>query len=531
MLTIASAAYSLKRLPYYSVSWPDAFLAGLAGLLLRLPDIVLSGAILFGLSAFIFRRHAAEWRPGRLGTLRLVLEPMVMFGAVCFGIALWYPGVLSHPMFLLLDFLSAAWLLTLVAAFTIAGAVLIGRPGRRLRLVSLLLGVGLLSPVPLWIRGAIEPAFGAPPTAVLLGIDSISAIDDLSPIANWTRADGGTWYERAVTPGLFTNAVWTSILTEQPIRTHRVFHTFLRMRAQDAVLLQDARKQGYRTIAMFSDQLTAAPGPTAGFDDNRSGLFGWRQLILPMVSNSSIIAPVIASALPRPWPGASLSNEAGSFTYNLRREVRGILRAGDKGQRTFVSAHLTYVHLPVYPSTPELTLDEFIAVLKAPASSMYDRTMDWQDLDRVDDPVPLNHWKIRRVQTVIQEEVQASGYLKTGGRLVVFSDHGNRNSLNYETFLEERYHHVLLATFGVPASCPAEPISLIDVGRLLGFSQVHAEPLLEFAYPEPGQWPAMFLTSKLRWSGHVDLDENLSAQVLATMRNHKPYPNAPACPK
>jgi hypothetical protein len=172
----------------------------------------------------------------------------------------------------------------------------------------------------------------------------------------------------------------------------------------------------------------------------------------------------------------------------------------------------------------ELSKDEFKAVLMAPASAVRDRTIDWQDKDLPDDPVPLNHWKIRRIQTVIQREVTGSGFLKNGGRLVLFSDHGSRVSLNYETFGEERYHHVLLATFGLPASCPTEPISLIDIGRLFGFSAVHAEPALEFAFPEAGTWPEFATTAKLRWSGQVDMDEQLLAQVFAGLRKHSPWP-------
>jgi hypothetical protein len=529
VLTIACTAYSLKRMPYYSVTWPQAFQAATVGTVIRLPDLILTGAIFFGLSAFIFRRYAVESRPGRRAKVRLFLEPVVTFVGTCVCIAVWYPGVLSQPLFLPLDFLPVYWLLLLMAAVVAVGIVITGRRGRRVRLAIALFAVGLLSPGPLWLRTVVERAFGDPPTAILLGVDSISFSDDLTPVANWVRADGGTWYDRAVTPGLFTNAVWTSILTQQPIRTHRIYHTFQRMRAEDAVLLHDARRQGYRTIGMFYDQLTAAPGPTAGFDENRSGPMGWRQLLLPMVANSSLIVPVIGSAFPRPWPGASPSNEAGTFTYDLSREIRSLLRAGKDGQRTFVAGHLTYVHLPVYPSVLELSPAEFKAVLMAPASSVRDRTIDWQDKDQPDDPVPLNHWKMRRVQTVIQHEVTNSGYLKGGGHLVLFSDHGSRVSLNYETFGDERYHHVLLATFGLPPRCPAEPISLIDIGRLLGFSDIHAEPALEFAFPEPGTWPVFFSTVKLQWSGPVDMDEKLSAQVFAGLRKHDPWPNAPRC--
>jgi hypothetical protein len=105
-------------------------------------------------------------------------------------------------------------------------------------------------------------------------------------------------------------------------------------------------------------------------------------------------------------------------------------------------------------------------------------------------------------------------------------DHGSRVSLSYETFRDERYHHVPLATFGLPPSCPTEPISLIDIGRLLGFSTVQAEPALEFAFPEPGTWPVFFTTVKLRWSGQVDMDDELLAQVFAGLRKHEPWPKA-----
>lgn len=529
VLIIACTAYSLKRMPYYTVTWVQAFQASAVGMLIRLPDLLVTGAIFFGLSAFIFRRLGAEPASGRISTVRLFVEPAVSFVAACLGIALWYPGVLSQPLFLPLDFLTIAWYLLLLLGVVLVGVFVTARRGRKLRLAGALLLVGLLTPSPLWLRTTIERAFGAPPTTVLLGIDSISHHDDLSPMANWVKSDGGTWYERAVTPGLFTNAVWTSILAEQPIRTHHVYHTFVRMKAKDAVLLQDAEKAGYRTVGMFSDQFTAAPGSTAGFDVNRSGPVGWRQLLLPMVANSSMLVPLISGALPRPWPGAAPSNEAGAFTYDVRREIRSLLRAGKKGERTFAAGHLTYVHLPVYPSTFEMSLAEFQAVLKAPTILVRDRTIDWQDKDRPDDPLPLNHWKIQRVQTVIQEEVNDTAYVKDGGHLVVFSDHGSRVSLSYDTYQDPKYHHVLLATFGVPPSCPTEPISLIDIGRLMGFSKVHAEPSLEFAFPEPGMWPAFFETVKLRWSGQVDMDETLVDQLFAHLRKYDPYPNAVRC--
>lgn len=524
-LTILGTAWALMTIPYYAVPYRDALLAGAAGALLRMPDMLLAGAIVFGFSGFIFRRFGAEPQLGRVAGLRLMLEPLVTFVIIAIGIALWYPAVLSRPLFQLLGFLPVAALLTLLAVLGVAGVLATGRRGMRLRLASVLFVVGLLSPGPLWFRARVETAFGAPPAAILLGVDSISHADDVRPLAEWVKAAGGTWYERAVTPGLFTNAVWTSILTMQPVREHRVFHTFKRLNGESA-LLRAATSKGYRTVASFSDQLTAAPGSTAGFDENQSGPVGWRQLLLPIVADNSILVPVIGAALPRPWPGAAPSNEAGTFTYDLGREVRQLLRAGRAGQPTLVASHLTYVHLPAYPSSLELSPAEFRSVLKAPAAMIHDRTFDWQDLDRPGDPVPLNAWKIRRVQLVIQREVADARYLEQGGQLILFSDHGSRNSLNTETFHDVRYHHVVLATFGVQPRCPKEPISLIDVARLLGLSDVMAEPSVEFVLTPPGLWPALVQTARLRWSGEVDLDEALLAQVFADMRRYEPWPKS-----
>jgi hypothetical protein len=529
-ITIAGAAWALMMMPYYQVSVLDALQAAAVATLLRLPDLVLVGSIVFGLSAFIFNRLGAPARPGGPGTARLALEPLVMFVIVSAGIGLWYPAVFSQFVFIPLGSLPVAGVILLLAAVGIVGVVVTGRRGARLRLACALLAVGVVSPGPLWLRANLESAFGDAPTGILLGIDSLSHSDDLSPLAEWVEEDDGTWYERAVTPGLFTNAVWTSILTQRPVREHGVFHTFQRMQGTDAALLHAARDQGYRTVAIFPDQLTAAVGSTGGFDEDRSGPIGWRQLLLPMVANNSLLIPVFGSALPRPWPGASLSNEAGTFTYDVRRDVRRILRAGQRDQPTFVAAHLTYIHLPAYPGSRELSLDEFVTVMTAPAAAVRDRTIDWQDADRPDDPLPLNQWKIRHVQTVVRQEVVRSNYLVNGGRMVLFSDHGSRKDLAIETFGSDRYHHVPLATFGLPARCPDVAISLIDIGGLMGFGGVSSQPAVEFTFADKENWPALVHSARFRWSGGVDLDPALLAELFTSLRRHTPWPTEPCRP-
>jgi len=527
-LTVAGTAWALMTIPYYAVPYREALMAGGFGVLLRLPDLILAGSVVFGFSGFIFSRFGTEAQPGRPGAARLLLEPLVVFLIIACGVALSYPAVLSQPMFTPLASLPVAAVLALLAALGAAGVVLTGRRGKRGRLAVALVALGILSPAPLWLRANIELAFGAAPTAVLLGVDSLSHADDLTPFADWVSADGGQWYERAVTPGLFTNAVWTSILTMQPVREHRVFHTFQRLKSADAALLLAARARGFRTVARFSDQLTAAPGATAGFDENYSGPVGWRQLLLPIVANNSVLVPVIGAALPRPWPGASPSNEAGTFTYDVRREVRQLLRAGRAGQPTFVAAHLTYAHLPAFPRSLDLSLAELLTVLKAPAGLVRDRTFDWQDVDRPGDPLPLNRWKVRRLQTVIRREVSDARYLEQGGQLALFSDHGSRTALTMDNFQSDRYHHVVLATFGLPPQCPAAPVSLIDIGRLMGFSDVRSEPTVELAFAESARWPVLARSARLQWGGEVDLDEGQLAEVFAGLQRYTPWPVAPA---
>ncbi len=84
---------------------------------------------------------------------------------------------------------------------------------------------------------------------ILLGIDSVSYSDDLSIILNWAKSNSGTPYELAVTPGLLTNSVWTSLITMKPVSEHGVFHAFQSGYPKDGdTILDRARSLGYRTV-------------------------------------------------------------------------------------------------------------------------------------------------------------------------------------------------------------------------------------------------------------------------------------------
>jgi hypothetical protein len=520
ILTVAGATIALTTLPYYSISLGNALLAAMAGTALRFPDMLVVGSLCFGLSWFVFRRLGVAPGAGHMGRLRLVVEPLVTFLAMVGGISLWYPAVLSQPLLMPVATFPAAGVLLLIAAAVALGILFTGSPGKRLRLAAVLAAAGILSPVPMWARAALEPLGGTPSSLVVLGIDSISHGDDVADFGEWVKARGGTWYERAVAPGLLTNAVWTSILTMQPVRGHGVFHGFQHFPAGQAPFIEAARARGYRTVSRFPDQLTCAVGSRAGFDEDRSGPVGWRQLLLPIVANNSFLVPVVAHVLP--WRGA-LSNEGGTFSYDVRRDIRTILRSGVSGQRTLVAAHLTYTHLPAYPGALELSWAERASVLRAPAGNIRDRSLDWQDVDAPGDPLPLRGWKVKYLQKVIEAEVSAARYLEGGGQLVVFSDHGNRAGMTLENFTEDRFHHVVLATFGVRPGCPRAPVSLIDIASMVGLSDATAAPSVEFVLSAPEQWPSLVQSAHVRWSGDVDLNPGLLADIFKGLRRHDPW--------
>ena len=136
--------------------------------------------------------------------------------------------------------------------------------------------------------------------------------DDVAQLRQWTLANNGAWYEKAVTPGLLTNAVWASILTEKPVSEHRVFHTNQHLAAERATLLRRAEARGMATVSFFFDQLTCTVGSETGFTVDRSSPMGWRQLLIPIVANSSILIPAIRPILPNGWSALG-ANEVGLY--------------------------------------------------------------------------------------------------------------------------------------------------------------------------------------------------------------------------
>ena len=526
LVTLVGATAAIVTLPYFPVPLTMALTWALVGIVLSIPDMLLVGVIVFGSSAALFNRLGVETRGRRVGVLKLGLEPLLICMAIVTGAALWYPAMLSLPLLSPFGNIPVAGLIVSLVAGVVAGACYTARPGKRIQLAAALIIGGTLSPVPLRVRAELARFIGSAPNAVVLGLDSVSQTDDVGRLKEWVTGRRGAWYKRAVAPGLLTNAVWSSVLTMKPVRTHGVFLTFLRLPAGTPAFLSAARAKGYRTVSAFSDQLTCSVGSRGGFDEDRSGPVGWRQLLLPIIANNSFLVPVLKPALPHVWPMAMPPNQPGTVTYDVRREVREILRAGVKDQRVLVAAHLTYTHLPAYPSSADLSWPQLQRIAGAPAKIIFDRSFDWVDADLPTDPVPIHGWKIVHLQDVIVSEVDAARYLDQGGKLVVFSDHGGRADLSLETFHDKRYHHVLLATFGLPSRCTENPISLADIGLLLGLNDERTDPSVEFMFTPDTLVPNLVKASQVRWSGDVEIDRRLVAKLFGELRRHQPWPEA-----
>jgi hypothetical protein len=528
------AAIELGQVPYHVASWTEAVEGALLGVVLLTPDFLVFGAaaltVTLGLFSILAAGNMLRYR-GRIHSL--LAEPFVLFLSVFFGSVLHYPIILNHPAFVLLSFFPI-WAVTVLLGLAVALlSFIISAPGARIRVTLSIMAIGLLSPLPASYGSFLFHPIPAREKAplVLLGLDSLSHQDDLAPLRNWIGRNKGTWYSHAVTPGLLTNSVWVSLITMVPVHEHGVFHVFQPFPAPQKMggLIQKAQLAGYRTIAVFPDQLTCWIGEEAGFDENRSGPVGWRQLVTPAVENASLLLPLFRPLFSKLPFSATPPNHAGVFTYDLGREFEQIFSAGSPHGQTFVAAHSTYLHIPAFPRYSELSWEERLSVMRATVHSVRDRSFDWQDVTLDSDPLDLHRWKVRRLQKMVEQAVVKTRFLSVerGGRLVLFSDHGDRAGITADNFGEQRYLHVLLATFGLPSSLAADaPISLLEIGSLLGLDKPssHFDPIAEFTLARPDEWHALANSAQLKWDGTVELDEGILASIFKRLRSFRPWP-------
>lgn len=522
-----SIVIAVRDIPYDSLSLGQAILFSAGGMMALLPDAVFIGTIclviclaLFTLLASLGFTVKTDYRIG------LIVEPFTLFLAAWFGASLYYPSVLSFPRLSIFGMLPAWALISILACLLIIWGVLLSTPGHRICVVTIILIFTILIPFPAIYRNQIKPSLPATPPVVLLGIDSLSHSDDLLQIKHWIRAKGGAWYTHAVSPGLLTNAVWTSIILSKPVHEHGVFHTFQSKPAifSSDSLIDKAHEQGYYTVSVFPDQFTCWPGSEYNFDLNLSGPIGWRQLAVTIFENSSILLPLFRPILPR-LPFSSVPpNHAGAYTYSIEREFNEILSQSSAKSATLVIGHSTYLHVPIYPKYSDLSWIEIKRVLRSPVNRITDRCFDWQDVDHPDDPIPLRQWKVRHVQTAITETIDRLRFLERGGKLILFSDHGNRIDLCSTNFNEDRYFHVMFASFGLPVRDLNTPISTMESASILGLVQnEHFDPVVEFAIGEPFEWEALAQSTKLDYSGRVHLNDELLSAIYKRLRSHRPW--------
>lgn len=529
LVSLGMAAVEIRALPYYQVTLAQALMGATAGVVLLARDFALVGVLALGVSTVCFATLAAVgWVPDARRRA-LAAEPAILFLAAYFGIALVYPTVVAHPV---LTF-AHGWPVVVVTAGlgVVAAAAAMARAGglRGIGVAVTVLLIGLMVPQPVVRQWTHRAGTSGRAPLVVLGLDSLSHDDDLSALRTLASRPDGGWYTHAVTPGLLTNAVWASILLGRPVREHGIFHTFQPFPNADDTLVKRARAAGFRTVSVFPDQITCPVGSQAGFDEDRSGPIGWRQLATHLIENASLLLPVARPVFPQALLGRVPANHAGTFTYDLDRELDGIFGEGDRGGRALVLSHLTYLHHPRFPSYAELDAANRRRIRWAPAGQVRDRSFDWQDRHTRIADFELRRWKVRRLTTAVTASIERTRFLAPdrGGQLVVLADHGERVGLTPNTFWRPAYHHVPLVTVGLPLRPDLDtPISLLDVASLIGLApgEPARDPAVEFAVAAREHWPRLVRSMKLGWDGSVEMDPAILEQVFHGLRLHRPWP-------
>jgi len=538
-ISVISAAVTLKGQPLTAtVPWAFTLLGLSAAALHMVPEFLAVGAILLIVSTALFGGLRAG--PKGLsfpGWISLLVEPVVVMLALFCGLALEYPALLRHPALVVLRSVSTG--IATIAVFVAFGLLLAYLVERRMRpvwptiaLVSLLVPAG-------WGAGLghrwYESGKARSGTIVVLGLDSISQQDDVSLLRSVTREFSGTWYEKAVTPGLLTNSSWPAIILHRPVHESGVFLIYQKVdwSRSPFQLVRRASEAGCATSSFFSDQFTTYVGSTAGFARDRSGPKGWLQLGTAELKNGSVFLPIALMLLPSIPTARTPANQSGTFAFDLRREIDEILTEGT-GRCTFVAGHLDYLHQPLYPRYSDLTAKERTIVRGSRVEALEDLSLDWQFPVIAGDDLQLYSWKTKRLQRILAQELRATGFLDPShrNRLVLFSDHGNRRGLTDENFGRVRYHRVIFVTFGVARRDPLLPISLLDISELVGFPDPSrpgpASPIVEYTNARGDEWRLLMQTARLHSNGEISLDPAILSQIGKRLRGYAPYAPNPA---
>jgi hypothetical protein len=514
-------------------------------LLLMWREVLAAAAVLTAVSllAALLAGGLRRTRAGRGRQLASGLgEAGLTAAALVSGVALELPAALNHPALAFAREWSVtrAWW-TLAAAVALAAAALsITRrsaeaTARRVAVTAAVATLGFAA-----ARGLPDGASRRPGTGarIVLGLDSLSA-DDTPGLRQLAAEAGGTWYEKAVTPGLFTNAVWTSIVTSRPVHETGVFFTFQNpdwSRLPESLPVR-AKEAGVHTCAFFSDQFTMQLGADLPWSEDHSGPRGWLQAATTSLKDASWFLPIAQAHLPR-IPGAfTPANQGGTYSYSLRRELSELLTCGAEHPGALVLGHLDYLHQARYPGMSELDPARRARVRAARVGALVDESIHWQYPKHDGEPVGVYAWKHERLQQVVREAVVASGVLAPvrGNRLVVLSDHGSRVGLTPENFGERRFWHVPLVTFGIAPRDPTQPISLLDVAALLGLPDPTrpdpAPAAVEYATATPEEMKELVKGTKVLPSGRAELSPRILQRAGDRLRRFEPFAASPSYAK
>ncbi|HEX8253189.1 MAG TPA: hypothetical protein VF846_08590 [Thermoanaerobaculia bacterium] len=518
LLSIALAVMMLREQPMVSsVAVLAATIATSISAARMIPELLATG-VLAALAGCVFFAAAHRLLRSEVNRMTLWIEPPAMLLAITTGFALQYPALLRHPMLMSLRGVQVMAALAIVATL----ALLFGTVARSRRAFAAhALGVAMIVSIA-WLI-AIAPAGRtkrpAPRDSVfLVGLDSLSQSDPLAPLRKTVANAGGAWYENPVTPGLITNAVWTSILQHRHVHETGVFLTLQRpdWRRSPYQLVREAKRRNFETWSFFSDQFTCYAGSIAGFDVDRSGPKGWLQLATATLKEAHILGPVLLPRLPRLPFAQTPPNQSGTYAYSLATELRDLFTAGHRDERIFVAGHLDYLHQAAYPALTDLTADERARVLRSKVASVADLSLHWQYPELEGEPLGIYRWKIARLQQEIDRAIRDTGVADPArrNRIAILSDHGSRKNLELRNFARRQYYKVLLATIGIPHRDTRMPIALLDIPNLLGWPDPSrpgpADLVVEYTNVKVSEHAAVFGAAEMKLDGEVRIDPRIT---------------------
>jgi hypothetical protein len=522
LLSIVFGAVLIREQPITEIVPFGAALLGIAaGAAHLFVELFVLGALaaLFGALLFAATRGNAVW-----------IEPAAMLLAAIAGFATEYPALLRHPMLMPLRGVSVLVAMIVVAAIAVGAGLRARRPGGNVghaAAVAIAFAVAaLIAKVP----PASENREAPRDSIFLLALDSLSQEDPLPLLRQTIARAHGTWYENPVTPGLVTNAVWTSIVQNRLPHETGVFLTFQRpdWKRSPYHLVRDAKARGFETWSFYSDQFTSYVGSIAGFDVNRSGPKGWLQLATATAKDAHVLAPVLLARMPRIPLARTPRNQSGTYAYSLATELRDFFTAGN--QKVFAAGHMDYLHQAAYPSMSELTSEERRRVRAAKVGVIWDLSLHWQYPELEGEPIGIYNWKMARLQTAIADVLRDTGVADPArrNRIVIFSDHGNRKDVGLRDFARRRYYKVILSTINIPPRDSKAPLSLLDIPRLLGWndpSRPHpAELAVEYTnVVTDAEYDAMLQTARLIPDGELALHPQVTSFMGKRLLAYRPH--------